>query len=302
MKRALVILLLVLSAAVVFASGSQESTENTKISVFTSLIPQKFFVEKIGGDKVEVNYLVGPGKSPATYEPTPDQVIKLGKSDLLFTIGVPFEAAFLPAVRDSKKLRIVDTSEGIQKRHLEAHSHEEEGEEHHDEHEIEHEESGTEDPHIWLSPSLVIHQSEIIRDALKDIDPENSSFYDDNYNSFTEELQKVSTDLSAALKPFKGETIFVYHPAFGYFCDEFNLHQEAIETGGKEPSAAQLTEIIEEAKADGVKILFVQPEFAMKSAKTIADAIGGVVISLNPLSEDYINNLYSIADEVKKAF
>lgn len=302
MKKALLVFLLLLTSAAVFASGSQESSENTKIPVFTSIIPQKFFVEKIGGDKVDVNYLVGPGKNPATYEPTPDQVIKLGKSDLFFTIGVPFEAAFLPAVRESKKLKIIDTSEGIQKRHLVAHSHDDGGEEHADEHEADNEEGETEDPHIWLSPSLVIKQSETIRDALKDIDPENASYYNDNFNSFKSELQEVSDDLSEALKPFNGETIFVYHPAFGYFCDEFGLGQEAIETGGKEPSAAQLTEIIEKAKADGVKILFVQPEFAIKSSKTIADAIGGVVITLNPLSEDYINNLYSIAGEVKKAF
>ena len=296
MKKILIVLLLLTSSFFIFASGTQEAPDTQKISVFTSIIPQEFFVEQIGGDRVEVQALVGPGKSPATYEPTPTQVTKLSKADIFFTIGVAFEKAFLPSVEENLKIKIVDTSAGITKRFLEAHSHDEDHDDD-DEHE-----ANTVDPHIWMSPRLVIKQAETMKNALVEIDPEGADYYNDNYSSFKASLEKVIAELESVLKPYEGNTVFVYHPAFGYFLDDYGLVQEAVETGGKEPTPAQLQEIIEEAQDDNVHIVFVQPEFSMQSAKIIADAIDGTVVTLNPLNRDYINNLYHMAEEVKKSF
>lgn len=94
----------------------------------------------------------------------------------------------------------------------------------------------------------------------------------------------------------------MFHPAFGYFADEFGLKQVAIETGGKEASPSVLEKIIEQAKKEGVKIIFVQPEFSQESGKKIAQAINGTVVMLNPLNPDYINNLKSISLEIEKSF
>ncbi|MBN1500485.1 MAG: zinc ABC transporter substrate-binding protein [Spirochaetes bacterium] len=291
---------------VLFSVGCKKTDTKMDITVFVSILPQKYFVEKIAGDRVAVEVLVSPGKNPATYEPTPQQVTDLGSAKALFTIGVPFENAFLPKIQGIlKSLKIVDTSSGIKKRMLEAHSHE--GEEHHDEEgsmdsdEDDHD-HGIPDPHIWLSPSLVKIQAKNIYDALIELDPSGKTDYLKGYESLISELDEVISELQKSLKPFAGSTLFVFHPAFGYFADEFGLKQVAIETGGKEAAPAKLTEIIEHAQKEGVKIIFVQPEFSQESAKKIAQAIGGTVVMLNPLYPDYINNLKSISTEIEKAY
>ncbi|MDA3901509.1 MAG: zinc ABC transporter substrate-binding protein [Spirochaetes bacterium] len=287
-------LILVLSVA-----GCKKPENNQKITVFVSILPQKYFVEKIAGDRVNVEVLVSPGKNPATYEPTPQQVIKLGDARILFTIGVPFEDAFLPKIESVlNSLKIVDTSHGIDKRNLDFHHDDEE--DHHDENPEQY--VGTPDPHIWLSPLLVKIQAETIYNALIEIDPDGQSVYASGYQSLQEELDELSRNLEKTLKPFKGSTLFVFHPAFGYFADEFGLNQVAIETGGKEPTPAVLVKIIENARKRGVKIIFVQPEFSRESAKKIAEAINGAVVILNPLNPDYVNNLKSISFEIEKAF
>ncbi|MCG8572423.1 MAG: zinc ABC transporter substrate-binding protein [Spirochaetes bacterium] len=307
--------------------GCKKTDTKQDITVFVSILPQKYFVEKIAGDRINVEVLVSPGKSPATYEPKPQQITDLGNAKALFTIGVPFEKAFLPKIQDTlKHLKIVDTSIGINKRMMEAHSHDHDDEHHDDEHhedehhedehhedehhedehhEDEHHEDEhheVPDPHIWLSPSLVKIQAKNIYDALMEIDPSGKSDFKKGYDSFIMELDELKEELEKTLKPYAGSTLFVFHPAFGYFTDEFGLKQVAIETGGKEPAPAKLTEIIEHAQKEGVKIIFVQPEFSQESAKKIAQAIGGTVVLLNPLNPDYINNLKSISTEVAKAF
>ncbi len=281
----------------VLFSGCSEKTEQKKdkINVFTSILPQKYFVEKIGDSRVNVDVLVQPGKNPHTYEPTPDQIMALSNSDILFTIGVPFERAFLPKIKESlTSLKIIDTSEGIVKRMLDSDD-DDNGEDHEskDEHNGEH--GRVPDPHIWLSPVLVKIQAGNIYKALVKIDPEGEATYKTGYNELIKELDEVNNELKEALKPVKGNILLVYHPAFGYFADEYGLKQVAIETGGKEPSPSLIVDIISRAKKQGVKVIFVQPEFSQKSAKAIADAIGGAVVMLNTLDPDYINNLKNIA-------
>lgn len=254
----------------------------TPVNVFVSILPQKYFVEKIGGDKVNVSVLVGPGKSPATFEPTTEQVVSLSKAAVFFTIGVAFETGFLPKIQDSlKSLKIVDTSFGVKKRTMENNK--------------------VLDPHIWMSPTLVKIQVKNIFETLVSIDPKNKLFYKNGYENFVKELDEVQAQLQVGLAPLKGKTLFVYHPAFGYFADEFGFKQVAIETGGKEPDPATLMKIISDAKKDNVKVIIVQPEFSQKSAEVIASAIGGRVLMVAPLNPDYINNLKYIASEIKKS-
>ncbi|MBN2041523.1 MAG: zinc ABC transporter substrate-binding protein [Spirochaetes bacterium] len=288
--------ILIISNLLFFSKCTDKPAEDKKtLNVFTSILPQQYFAKKIGGDRINVDVLVGPGKNPATYEPLPDQVIALSKADILFTIGVPFEQAFLPKIRDSlKTLTIIDTSKGVKKRMLESHYHE--GEDNHHSH------ISVPDPHIWLSPSLVKIQASNIYRALSAKDSEGEPLYKKNYDVFIHELDAVNMELRKIMAPFKGMTLFVFHPSFGYFADEYGLKQVAIETGGKEPAPSVLEEIINHAKKQNVKIIFMQPEFSQRSGKAIAEAINGTVIILNPLNPDYINNLKNIASEIKKAY
>lgn len=305
-KGIMFVLFALLTCSLVYAGGKKENNKERSdaspiISVFASILPQKYFVERIGGERVRVDVMVKPGQSPETYEPTPDQIIKLSSSDIFFTIGVPFETQFLPSISASlKNLKIADTSDGVTKRYMKQY---EEGEDHHDDHD-DHGHShgeGALDPHIWLSPVAVKIQAVNIFNTLSEIDPDGRDYYKNNLDGFIEDLDDVHAQLKEILAPYRGKTIFVFHPAFGYFADEYGLRQEAIETGGKDPAPATLLRIIEKALEEEVRIIFVQPEFPRKSAESVAKAINGSVVVLNPLNPDYLNNLLYLAEEVKKA-
>lgn len=299
MKFKLLTILLFISSITIFASGQKEEEKNG-LNVFTSILPQRYFVETIGGDRVNCSVLVGAGSSPATYQPTPSQIVKLSTADILFTIGVPFEKAYLHKIVETlDSLEIVDTSTGITKRHMVAHTHDDDA--HHDD-EAHHDDNVILDPHVWLSPVTAKIIAKNILDSLISTDPEGTSYYTERFEKLIVDLDAVTEEIHSMLAPFKGKILFVYHPAFGYFSDDFGLKQIAIETGGKEPTPSQLEDIIHEALEEDVKFIMVQPEFSKKSAKIIADSIDGTVTTLNPLNPDYINNLKFIASEIVKAY
>lgn len=264
--------------------------QRSKLRVFVSIPPQAFFVERIGGERVEVEVLLAPGQSPATYEVTPQQMARLSKADLFFSIGVPFEKQLLKQIaRSLGELDIVYTGEGIELRPISGHRHE--GEVH----------TGALDPHIWLDPKLVKVQADHIASALSALDPTNEESYRRNISGFLAELDSVDLAIRELLTPLRNRTIHVFHPAYGYFTDAYGLRQEAIEIEGREPSARELARIIEEAKGNGVKTLFVQPQFSRKQAQVIATEIGGEVVVLDPLAGDYMNNLWDIATKIATA-
>ncbi len=292
-KKMILLILFLTAAFSAWASGNPEKSgkSDPAVRAFVSIMPQKWFVERIGGGRVSVEVLVGPGKSPATYEPSPNQTAALSAADVFFTIGVPFERVFLSTVESSLRGLIVsDLSMGIEKRRIEGHEHEEH-----------HHTDESPDPHVWLSPAAAKLIAENVYKTLLQLDPAGSDVYDSGFNSLLNDLDKLDAEIERKLKPFAGRTVFVFHPSLGYFTDRYGLKQVAIETGGKTPNAAQLGEIINHAREDRVKIIFVQPEFSEKSAAVIADAIGGMVTELNVLSPDYINNLNKIADEVRRS-
>ena len=268
------------------------------IRAFASILPQAYFVQRVGGDRVEVDVLVQPGQSPSTYSPTAKQMAKLTKSQVLFCIGVPFEKALLGKIGDTmKELLIVDTAASL--RTLEGESHDDEEEDDGDGHEHHH--HGETDPHTWLSPPLVQQQAKVICDAMVRLDPEGKAVYETNLKAFTNDLEDLHQRITKALAPVKGRELFVFHPAYGYFANTYGLRQVAVETGGKEPSARQLVQLIRKARKQGAKVLFVQPQFSRKSAETIAKSIRGAVVPLDPLARDYIGNLEEMARKVVEA-
>ncbi len=276
----------VLCGAEQLNANAVEGNARTILPVFVSILPQTFFVERIGGERVAVDVLLQPGKNPATYAPTPSQMSRLAKSKLFFRIGVPFEDALMPRIENVvRNLGIVDTRKGIVFRKMEGG---------HGQH---NNERGN-DPHIWLSPLLVKKQAKTIFEALVDIDPSGKSEYLVNYKSFIGDLNRLDQKIRKALAPVRGGTLFVFHPAFGYFADAYGLKQMAVEIEGKAPKGKDLAVFIKKAKKAGVRVIFVQPHFDQTSARKIAAAIGGAVVSINPLARDYIVNLETMAAKV----
>jgi len=274
------------------------------LNIQVSILPQKYFVEKIGKERVNVDVLVKPGKSPEVYSPSPDQIKKLMSADVYFRIGIDFENGIIPKLESGSGLKIVDTREGIVLRDMEEHHHDEDGHAGHDaDHGKEKKETGHtgKDPHIWVDPENVKIQAGTILKTLSGLDPAGTDIYRTNYDQFIKDLNALDLHLKDALKGLKGENLFVFHPAFGYFTDRYGLNQIAVETLGKAPKGKELTHIIKLAKKEKVRVIFVQPQFDQSAAQKIASAINGVVLSIDPLLYDYIAGMENMAKTIADA-
>lgn len=269
-----------------------------KLSIFVSILPQSWFVERVGGDRVNVSVLVGPGRSPHSFEPTPKQMASLASAKVLFTVGMPFESALVSRVQSAfPGVLVVDTRKGIELRAITSreaiHAHSGHSDDEHS--------AGDPDPHFWLSPRLAAVMARTMCDTLKTLDPAGSAVYDANLAALDRDIDAVDKRIAAALAPWKGGEFFVYHPAFGYFADAYGLRQVPVEIEGKEPGARQLAALISQAKSTGVRIIFVQPQFSDKSARAVADAVNGVVVPIDALAPDYLDNLQKLASRIESA-
>lgn len=272
--------------------------------VTVSIAPQRYFVERIAGEGVDVNVMVEPGASPATYEPKPEQLAALSQSAAYFSIGVPFENVWLDRIAEANpEMRIVDTAAGIERVPIEAHSHEAGADEDHsdDEGDDHDHAGGAPDPHIWLSPSLVKVQARTIAEALIDLDPDRQAAYEANLDAFLADIEDLEGTIEEALSGVESRKFLVFHPSWGYFAEDFGLEQIAIEVGGQEPSARELAELIALAEEEEIRVVFAQPEFSAEDATTIAEEIGGEVIMVSPLAEDWLNNMSKVADTFAEA-
>lgn len=302
---------------------------------YVSVPPYVEIAQRIAGDHFEVRSVVSETDDPHGYSPTPKQIAQLSRASILFTGEMEFEPGLKEALASgNKKVQIHSLTDGLDL--LEGscatcaahgdqdvfvyvkgedeplddtpHHHEgddevfvhvkgqekEEGHEHHHHHD-----HGL-DPHLWLSPKMLKTQAgmiaEVFRKSTEDeaVQKEITS----NLEAVLQQLDSLDTELAEKLAFMKGETFYVYHGAFAYFAKAYGLNQEAIEVGGRRPEPKQLTELIKKAKDEGVKLVFVQPQFDQSSAKTLASSIGGDVVKLDPLKQDVFENLRTIAKTI----
>lgn len=277
----------------------------SKPEISVSIAPQKYFLEKITKDKFDINVMVKAGSSPHTYEPKTSQMKSLSNSKIYFYTGIEFEKAWLDKFKKSAPNTLfIDSSASIERIAMEEHSHEEEGpeghkHEKHNDHEDEHD--GL-DPHVWLDPVLVKVQAKNIYEAVVSIDLENKEFYTKNYEEFLKELDSLDAQIKEILKPYEHKAFMVFHPSWGYFAKRYDLEQISIEIQGKEPKPNELIELVKDAKEHNIKIVFVSPQFSQKSAKTIAQNIGGKVVAIDSLSENWSKDLLKTANEIANSY
>lgn len=278
-----------------------------KINVHVSILPIKYFVNKIGADHVVINLLLNPGENPVTYMPSPNQIKNLTQADLFFRIGVPFEAAIFNRVQSISKSIIIDLSKGINLRQIKNHvDHTHEAVHTHSNKKTSPESKRDKnqlglDPHCWMDPENVKLIANTIFQALTVVDPNNQNDYERNYNQFLNELDQLDNDLELLLKPFQGKNLFVFHPSFGYFTDAYGLNQIAIETMGKAPKGKILSRIIKLVRKEQAKIIFAQPQFDQTTANKIASSIDGTVVTIDPLAYDYLQNMKLIGKTISHA-
>ena len=284
-----------LTAICLFTLGAASSAAEP-LEVVAGIPPVAYLAERIGGEHVAVEVLMQPGQDPHTFQPAPKQVESLGRAKLFFKVGMPFECQLIEKIAAARQdIAVVDTTTGVKKR-LMAGGDEREESAHREKHD-----DADYDPHVWLSPPNLKIQAANIAAALENADPAHAADYRANSKKFDAELDALHEKIAKRLKPFAGRTIFVFHPAFGYFTDCYGLKQEAVQMGGKQPSLKQLQELVHRAEAARIKTVFVQPQFDPRSAQTVAQAIGGAAAPLNDMSKDVLANLEEIAEKVEKS-
>jgi len=296
-SRVLISILLSLATAVISGCAREVPPQATgKLVVAVGILPDRWLVEQIGGDHVEAIALVKPGDSAELYQPTDAEVSRLMQSAVYFRTGMPFEnGPWLDALTANPKIRLADLLAGIRLRPTEDHAHREPlGE-------TPHETPGAGDPHVWLSPRLLKIQARTVAAQLAELDPEHAKDYEWNRADLDARLDQADRTIRKMLEPLRGKAMFVFHPAWGYFADEYGLRQAAIQVKGKEPTDQELTELQELARREGARVIFVQPQFAAGAAEAVARAIGARVETLDDLSPDVIAGLLETAEKLVEA-
>lgn len=268
-------------------STSESGPESGKLQIVVSILPQKYFVERIGDRHVTVTAMVPPGAEPHTFEPKPEQLKALSRAKAYLRIRIEFEEAWMNKFAAANpKMQIVDTTQGIQRIPIATKFQEKTDTAH---------ASETLDPHIWLSPRLVKIQAKTIYDTLVGPDAQHQAEYQANLQQFLTDLDQLDADIQQSLKGVTNRKFVVFHPGWGYFARDYQLEQVPIEVGGQEPSAAELAQLISQAKREQIKVVFAQPQFSKQAAETIAKEIGGKVLLIDPLAEDWMRNMKEVS-------
>lgn len=272
----------------VFSGCNSYSSQKRTITV--SIQPQKYFLEKIVGDKFNVVCLLSQGSNPEAYEPSLSHLMNLEKSEAYFRIGnIGFELAILnKAQNNNPNLKIYDNSKGIELMEgshgvADSHGHK---------HEV--------DPHIWSSVPNAMKIASNMYDAVVELDPANEKEYTRNYNKLKADIEQLNQDLSAKLEPLKGSSFAVWHPSLSYFARDYGLNQISIEYEGKEAPIQHLQSRIDAAKKDNVKVFFFQKEFDGRQAEVVNEQIGAKMVTINPMNYHWDVEMRSIADALTR--
>lgn len=260
------------------------------VDVWVTIAPQKYLVERVGGDAVKVEALVRPGQSPELYTPSAAQLARLAKADAYIGMGLPVEHQVLPRIEASMPgVRVLQTGELD-----DAHAH------HHRHHEgCLH---GDQDPHVWMDPVAMIKFVDQVRDLLAQLEPSKGDLFLANAGRVMFELKELDAALKLQLQPYEGRVFYINHPALGHFAERYGLVQRSLEQAGTDPSARRVAELVKAARADQVGAIFTQPEFGRSSATVMARALKVHVVELNPLAEDYLVNIQLIAERLVASF
>lgn len=284
-----------LAGMFLFSLAAHASEKAARLKVVVTIAPLKALVEGVTKDTADITVIVPPGADPHTYEPKPSQLKELSNADVYVKLGsgLEIEKIWIGRLKGlNKKMRICDSGEGIALINSE-------------EPEISHgtrrHREGNKDPHIWLSPANAIAMVKNIRKGLSIANPDNSDFYAVNTREYVVELAALNAELKKKLAPEREKSFIVIHPSWGYFCRDYGMKQVPMEIGGKEPTARQLVDAVSKAKKSGVRVVFVSPQFNIKSAEVLAKEIGASVVTVDPLAENYMDNLRKVADELVRS-
>ena len=278
MKRLLYLIILctLLAGCKGTAKKSASSTDGDKPTVTVTIPPFAYFVNKIAGDKVDVNVMVSNGNNPETYEPYAQQMMELSKSSLYLKVGnIGFEQTWMQKLQqNAPDMKIIDTSVGITPAKTPG---------------------GNIDPHTWMSCKNARIISRNILQSLCELRLKDKEYFENNYQSLLSIIAKQDSLIKETQKNSDFEKKFViYHPILTYFARDYKLEQLAIEEEGREPSAAQLQSLIERAKKEKIKYCLIQAEFANRNTTTFIKESHTKAFNINPLQGDWVKAMKEV--------
>lgn len=270
----------------------QESKENTKQVITVSILPQKTFVEMIAGNEFKVNVLLPPGESPATFTLLPSQLKDIAHSEIWFRLGhISFEYSWKEKIEQAnRKMKVIDLSKGLDliaaTSATSANKKEEKGV----------------NPHIWMSPPLVKQMARRIADELSILNPEKSSLYNKNFLQFTSEIDELDNKIRSDLEEHHGREFIMFHPSLSYFAREYGLNEYSLEPSGKEPTPQRMAELVNLAKKENIKVIYIQSDLDREQARVFAEEIDGEIIEMWPLNPNWEENLLEITSMLIQNF
>ena len=284
MKKLTVLLsLIILGSLLAAGCSSGNEPSGAKLKVAVTIAPQKALVEAVAGDLAEVVTLVPKGASPETYEATARQIEEFSQANVYFTMGLPSESA--KVIPDTGGTLVVDlgavvsdvypdrTFDGVDR-----------------------------DPHIWLSPKRVVVMVKEISTILAELDPVNEDIYYENAHAYLHELEALDAEIMNLMNGRAQKKLIIYHPSLGYFAEDYGLEMFALEEEGKEADAAHLKDLVDFAKAEGIKTVFATDEAETRQIEAFAEEIGGKVVSLKALESEYIGSMKKLAQAIAGAY
>lgn len=280
-------LIYILTLFILSACGN--TTQKSEKPILTvTLEPLRYFTEAIAGDNYEVVSMVPKGSSPESYDPTPQQLVNLSKSQAYFRIGyIGFEQAWMKKLEaNCPNMKVFDTSKGIDLIRDKGHWH---GDHFHE---------GGVEPHVWNSTQNALIIADNIYQALCELDSTHQEDYQKRLDVLKQTIRQTDANVRTLVEN-ADSTFLIYHPALSYFARDYGLKQVSIEEGGKEPSPAQLKALIETCRNENVHTIFVQQEFDQRNAQLIANELGVNIVSINPLSYDWVKEMIRIAEALK---
>jgi zinc transport system substrate-binding protein len=285
MKRKIIFL-----AFTVLLSCNQNPSGNSERIITVSIAPFRYFVEEIAGDDFHVNVMVPAGSNPHIYEPVPDQINKLRRSEAYISNGyLGFELTWLGRFYEMNK-RMIKLSIGEKIDLIDA-AHDHQGE---------HAEGA--DPHYWVSPRSAKVIAESIYELLSDLNPQAEEKYKSGYSLLLDKIDEADKKAESFFSGFKDKAFMIYHPNLAYLARDYGLKEIAVEYEGKEPSPSRMKELIDIARRENIGVIFIQKEFDNKNARVIAHEIGAEIKVIDPLSEDWMDSTMEIITSLHDSF
>ncbi len=280
MKKSILGFILILMMILFLSScGDKNNEDNGKLKVAVTIEVQKGLVEAVAGDLVEVTTLVPKGGSPETFEASPQDIEKFSNADIFFAMDLPVEnSKNLPS---DGEFKIVNLGEAVREEYVDLNF-----------------DADERDHHIWLSPKRVMVMVEKIAETLIAEDPLNEEIYLNNKTDYLMKLDELDKEVSAMLESKDQRSFIIFHPALGYFADEYGLEMLALEEEGKEADPKRIGELVDLAKSKGLKGVLTTEEISSKQVEAFAEEIGGKVIVIEVLGIDYIDSIKNVAKEI----